>query len=674
MNLRFDAPVRPLLALALAFIAPLSRAEPVLARSADAFVDSMGINVHLGYSDTVYGNYSGIIRPRLQELGIRHMRDHLLRNRPEVDSRMRDLHDQLGIKALLIADPRQCTPAQARTYIKALGPHRIAMLEGPNEPDLNLGPAWISTTRSYQQSLYTLMKADTATAQIPVAAPSLSTEASANSLGDLSAYLDFGNMHNYYAGHHPGSGGWGENGYGSLSWRLIQSRKASGAKPVVSTETGYHDATNSASTHLSAPEWIIARYLPRLFCYQFHRGIVRSYPYQFIDQGTSAVNHESNFGLLRNDGTPKASFLALKNLIAQLRDPGTNFAPGALDYELSGNLANIYELLLQKRAGTFYLALWLETSSWNPLTKTESIASARSLTLRLNTAIASAAICIPNDGTNWTTAPIVDGTISLTVPDKVLLVRLAPAPGALAASAHLVSAGSNWKFLDDGSDQGVAWRTVNFDDTGWSNGVAQLGYDHGGATSVRFGPSSANKHITTYFRHAFELPDPSLVTQLAVRLVRDDGAIVYLNGTEAFRSNMPDGTVNISTRASTGVGYESENTFFATNIPATLLLEGTNVIAVEVHQSASSSSDLGFDLELIAGLHPPRLTIVRDPKGAIVRWPGIYLHSQLWSANALLKQMNWAPVESPFNDNGLWKSFTTPGTNDSMRLFRLSVP
>lgn len=674
MNPQLATWSRIVLALLFAFIAQSSRAELMSARAADALINSIGINTHLGYNDTVYGNYSGIIRPRLQELGIRHVRDHVLRNRPEVDSRFQDLHDQLGIKALFIADPRQCSPTQAWNYVKALGPYRVSMVEGPNEPDLNLGPTWANTTRSYQRSLYTLMKADSATAQIPVAAPSLSTEASANSLGSLSRFLDFGNMHNYYAGHHPGSGGWGDNGYGSLTWQLTQSRKVCGAKPVVSTETGYHNATNSTSTHLSTPEWIVAKYLPRLFCYQFYRGIARSYPYEFIDQGTNPLNHELNFGLLRNDGTPKASFLALKNLIALLRDPGTDFSPSALDYTLSGDLANIYQLLLQKRDGTFYLAVWLEASSWNPLTKVESFPAARSLTLRLNTTIDSAATCVPNEGTNWTAATIVDGTISLTVPDQVLLVRLVPVPGALGASTRLVPAGSSWKYLDDGSDQGAAWRAVDFDDNGWSNSIAQLGYDHGGPTSVRYGQDTANKHMTTYFRRTFELPDPSLITRLTVWLVRDDGALVYLNGTEVFRSNMPAGMVNFTTPALTGVGYENENTFFATNIPTALLQTGTNVIAVEVHQNVSSSSDLSFDLELLASLHPPRLAMDLEPDGVVIRWPGIYSNFQLWSANALVAATDWQRIEAPITEGDVWRSFTAPLNESPMRLFRLSVP
>ena len=102
--------------------------------------------------------------------------------------------------------------------------------------------------------------------------------------------------------------------------------------------------------------------------------------------------------------------------------------------------------------------------------------------------------------------------------------------------------GSDWHYLDDGSDQGTAWRGVEFDDSAWSSGSAQLGYGDGDeATVVSFGPNSANKYVTTYFRKAFELGE--LERPMVLRILRDDGAAVYINGVEVFRSNMPAGEV-----------------------------------------------------------------------------------------------------------------------------------
>ena len=104
----------------------------------------------------------------------------------------------------------------------------------------------------------------------------------------------------------------------------------------------------------------------------------------------------------------------------------------------------------------------------------------------------------------------------------------------------LLPAGSVWKYLDNGSDQSTAWRATNFDDNAWRSGPAQLGYGDGDeATTVGYGPDSNNKYITTYFRRRFDVADRSSFTNLLLRLQRDDGAVVYLNGLEVFAATCP---------------------------------------------------------------------------------------------------------------------------------------
>ena len=145
----------------------------------------------------------------------------------------------------------------------------------------------------------------------------------------------------------------------------------------------------------------------------------------------------------------------------------------------------------------------------------------------------------------------------------------------------LLPTGSVWKYWDKGTDLGTAWREPKFDDSAWASGKAQLGYGDGDeATLVSFGPNESSKYITTYFRHAFNVADSSAFTGLDLRLLRDDGAVVYLNGTEVFRSNMPDGPILYSTLASSGVAGDLENTFYHTMIDPDLLVDGVNVLAV----------------------------------------------------------------------------------------------
>jgi hypothetical protein len=164
----------------------------------------------------------------------------------------------------------------------------------------------------------------------------------------------------------------------------------------------------------------------------------------------------------------------------------------------------------------------------------------------------------------------------------------------------VVAANSSWKYRDTGADLGSSWRANEFDDSAWSAGNAELGYGDGDEiTTVSFGPNPSNKYITTYFRKSFNLPDASSLTGARLRLKRDDGAVVYLNGVEATRSNMPLGVITASTLAASAVGGPDESRFFEFEINPGRLRSGNNVIAIEIHQNAPNSSDISFDAELI---------------------------------------------------------------------------
>jgi hypothetical protein len=144
-----------------------------------------------------------------------------------------------------------------------------------------------------------------------------------------------------------------------------------------------------------------------------------------------------------------------------------------------------------------------------------------------------------------------------SIPVTILVKARTVQPG------NLIAAGSVWKYLDDGTDQGIGWRKPAFDDSKWAAGPAQLGYGDGDeATIVRFGPDPQHKQITTYFRQSFKVANSSSRSNLVVRLLRDDGAVVYVNGTEVLRSNMPDGTISFSTTATSTVGGADESTHF----------------------------------------------------------------------------------------------------------------
>lgn len=165
---------------------------------------------------------------------------------------------------------------------------------------------------------------------------------------------------------------------------------------------------------------------------------------------------------------------------------------------------------------------------------------------------------------------------------------------------NLISKASIWKYYDLSMPPVSNWIEASFNDAAWSSGQGVIGYGDSQTTQIGFGGDAQNKNITTYFRSNFQVSDLSSITGLTLNLLRDDGAVVYLNGEEVVRSNMPVGSISNSTLASSSVSGSEEETYFSFNIDALNLIQGVNTIAVEVHQSNSTSSDLSFDLELIA--------------------------------------------------------------------------
>jgi hypothetical protein len=186
--------------------------------------------------------------------------------------------------------------------------------------------------------------------------------------------------------------------------------------------------------------------------------------------------------------------------------------------------------------------------------------------------------------TGGTTAP----TPNISVPPESAPVGVTP--------VELVAAGSTWRYLDDGSNQGTAWRSRTFDDSAWPQGPARLGFQIGGEATVT---RTTGRPITSYYRHHFNLADPTGYTQLALRLLRDDGAVVYLNGTELMRDNLPGGAITSTTNAIDFISGGGTLAFHDFTVPAGALRAGDNVITVEVHQ-APDSKDLAFDLAVTA--------------------------------------------------------------------------
>lgn len=203
---------------------------------------------------------------------------------------------------------------------------------------------------------------------------------------------------------------------------------------------------------------------------------------------------------------------------------------------------------------------------------------------------------VPED--NWT---------SFYFDDTPFLVEAKPKIGqqfigwAFGTFEEAISKQSQWKYLDDGSDLGTIWKEEDFDDSNWDEAQAQFGYgDADEITVLNFGNDEDQKFITSYFRKKFTIDDLSDYTgQLIVNLLIDDGAVLYLNGEEIRRVNMPVGTIFANSLALKSINAVQEFDYNQLTINSNLLKIGENTLAVEIHQESPSSSDVSFDMDLI---------------------------------------------------------------------------
>jgi hypothetical protein len=404
-----------------------SSALPVqVPRSADAFVDAIGVNMHLDYGDTAYVTAWSRVKTLLVSSGIRHIRDGL--NDPGTSTYYAHLIAlaAAGIHSNLITEPSK-SPAFILAYPSHV-PNSMESYEGPNEYDIGdaADPNWASELATFQKTLYNTVKGNAATSRYAVIAPALSSQESYVAVGDLSGSVTYGNLHLYYGGRNPGIAGWGDPGifggdYGSMEYNFGLARHMSGDKPIVVTETGYNDSLVYPGG-VTPP--IQARLTIRTLLEFWNAGILRTYLYEFLDEGGLG----SNFGLLDASANPKPVYSAVKNLIAALTDIGTPFAMTPLSYALSGT-PSIHQALFQKRNGSYVLAIWNEVPSWDLIALVALKVAPQPVSLSLN-AVPSAigAATFSDTGSlvpasiRTTSAP----TYTFSINDHVTLVTITP--------------------------------------------------------------------------------------------------------------------------------------------------------------------------------------------------------------------------------------------------------
>lgn len=511
----FSRPIAALAAVGALLLTPaLAGAAGEQARTADSFVDSIGVNVHTSYDDSPYGTQLDAIRAKLVELGVRHVRDGLELDRPDQYTALNALAGA-GIRSTLIVGEPDVDEDEFDELIATLGSSvrgAVEAVEGANEIDMRGDTSQLPALAGYQRDLYDAVKGDSSLATLPVLGPSLVQKRNQEALGDVSGALDYGNIHPYPDAEAP---------EGNLDAHLGRAAVNSGAKPVMATETGYHTALGWGGEHNPVTEEDMATYMPRLYLEYFRRGIARTFSYELIDQNAGSADLEDNFGLLRNDFSEKPAFTALRNTIDVLEDRGPTFSPASVAYSLGGESKDVHHLLLQKSDGAFYLALWRAA---------EASAPGSRVTLSFGRQVTAAEAYLPNDSSApaYSLPASASGSLGLDVGPRVTILKLAlgarnaapgrirlwvakrslPAPGRLAMEGRLPKqvTGRSMRFkIQRRQPRWKGWRTVGHGRTS-SRGIFRK--------SLRL---AANRRGVSRFRVVASVAKPSRPVRVRIR-------------------------------------------------------------------------------------------------------------------------------------------------------------
>ena len=416
------------------------------ASPADSFVDSIGVNTHIAYTQSNYANFSAVLQG-LQELGVRHIRDGYQptsawgTSYPGKSPYYADHHAlaNAGIHTnyLVSCFVNGALPSASDVVAFAKLAGDMDAIEAANEPDDNSGciqsgaPVWQTNLAAQIAVLHTAAS----TLKVPLYGPGMVYAGTSGEIGDQSANVSNCNIHFYSGGRQPEVNNWGPahgdpNGYGyaGIRWWIDQETLPAlngyaQGRPCVITETGFF-AFPATSTPYQVTEAVEAIYFPRTLMAAYAWGIRRTYLFELMEYAGDPVG----YGLMRNDNSPKPAFIAVKNLIATLSDPGTTqFYPGYLKFEITGSTKNVNDLLFQKRDGSFWLALWNSSPVYNPSTNQEISVPLQSVTLTLFNGYKAQSSQQLDEAGGMSSASLgAKATVPLNVTSGVDLVKITP--------------------------------------------------------------------------------------------------------------------------------------------------------------------------------------------------------------------------------------------------------
>ncbi len=230
--------------------------------------------------------------------------------------------------------------------------------------------------------------------------------------------------------------------------------------------------------------------------------------------------------------------------------------------------------------------------------------------------------------------------------------------GGNAQTNTLITITDVWKYEQSGTDLNTAWRQPGYNDAAWPSGAALLYVepDPLPAPKNTLLTYTAPQQSTFYFRKTFTFTGNPATTTLIANLIVDDGAVVYLNGVEVLRVGLPAGVISYNTFANRTVNNAVYEGPFS--LSAASLVQGVNVIAVEVHQINATSSDVAFGLTLDAVLAAVTASTPGAPNSTATNLPAI---PPLWLNE--LQAQNLTGPQDRFGQRDPWVELYNSGSS-----------
>lgn len=344
---------------------PVGRRVTTTGRPISALTGMLGVCMVTSTASGVWGQHDKILKV-LKGVGASWIRSEIYAGNRGQITWLNQLAAS-GIRTnMIMQDPamKNATPEQLVALIASSMPNACHSMEGANEWNLQGGANWVSELRTHQRRLWKAAKANPVTRSRPVVGPSLGMRKGFTEFGNQSAYMDWGNIHLYTGGYVPG--------YRTDSL-ISDERKVCGAKPIILTETGWHNAKNYKGTHNYTPEDVAGTYAPRLMLEYFIRNTPKLSLFELIDEPSDPgmSDHEAHFGLVRNNWAPKPVFAALANMSQIMnrryrttRDAGAR--AGTLSFTIKSGPSDLRSALVFRPDGRYQLFLWRGVAIYDP--------------------------------------------------------------------------------------------------------------------------------------------------------------------------------------------------------------------------------------------------------------------------------------------------------------------